>query len=410
MRKLFVLLLALTMMTAFAAPAFAVERIIVLNNAHSDLALSSNRYNAYWLNAWSIAQVVEDNFWFDVAPDTLVSVVAYSDYYTDESNTFEALKNKHISLKFNDEYDVICGPNQSMNAAVQYMGYIVAGPEALLFMQEDGWKMDELFEDVGMAKADRYVFHAADDYTHVVDADKLGESSIEFVDGRIDGVLPGLGKYTLYNVRYIYVEGADQEGFEPLEGVNKITVFENAEGVYGEEAPEVTNFGGVLYDSFAVKDLLDKFEIPVEGEVTAISFADGSTKTESVELFAQKFMAMTSSKGTHPFTLGQIQPRNDVLQKVGYYVLAKNAFFFLPEPTEGVDVANVPFTEIFEKAGMVEAAEYKLTATDGFSWTVSADELAECFVGWVDGRPDAIIPGLGGQSMYYILSIEAVTD
>ena len=121
-------------------------------------------------------------------------------------------------------------------------------------------------------------------------------------------------------------------------------------------------------------------------------------------------MTMTSSKGTHPFTLGQIQPRNDVLQKVGYYVLAKDAFFFLPEPTEGVDAANVPFTEIFEKAGMVEAAEYKLTATDGFSWTVSANELAECFVGWVDGRPDAIIPGLGGQSMYYILCIEAVTD
>ena len=410
MKKLLALLLSLVLTVALAAPALAVERIIVLNNAHEDLARSSNRYNAYWLNAWNVAEVAKENFLFEVPGDTVATVVAYTDYYTDDGNTFETLGEKFISLGFNDEYDVICGPKQMMNAAVQYMGYIIMGPEAFLFMQEDGWQVAELFEDVGMAKADSYIFRAADGYTVTVAAADLDQASIAYVDDRIDGVLPGMGKYTLYDFQDVYVEGADQAGFEPLEGVNHITLFKNAKGVFDTDPPHVTNFGGVLYESFAVADLLAKFEIPAEGEVTVIAYTDGFTKAEPAELFAQKFMTVTSSKNTHPFTLGQVQPRNAGVQNAGYYILAKDAFFFMPEAPEGQTVENISLKDIFEKAGMKEAPEYLLTATDGFTQTVSQEDLDQCFIGWVDGRVDGIIPTLGGDSLHSILSIQAIGE
>ncbi len=407
MKKVLALVMAMLLVLS-AIPALAegegVERLIVLNNAFEGLEVSSQRYNAYWLDCWNFGQFAEDNFWFIPADDDQVSVVAYTDYYTDSADTFATMSEKYISLMYDDLYDVVCGPTQKMTTAVQYMGYITVGYEAVLFMQEDGWDVSELFEDIGMAKADAYEFIAADGYTVKVAADKIDQCFIEFVDERVDGVLPGLGSYTLFDIRYIVPAGT-KEGSEPVEGINKITVFVNAEGVYDTEAPEVTNFGGTLYDAYSVAELLAKHEVTPCETVKTIAYTDGYTMNDSYELFAQKYIAMTSPKATHPFTLGQVQPRNAGVQNAGYYILSEDAFFFLPEGSENVAVAD-----IFAKIGMVEADAYLFTCADGYTHEVKAEKLDECFIGFVDGRVDGITPGLGGFTLYDILYVTPVAE
>lgn len=388
---LLALMLSLACLSAFAETAKdeTVNRLILLNNAFDGMETSKQRYNAYWLNCWNFGEVAAANFWFPPAADEKASVTAYTDYYTVEDDTFESMSAKFLSLGFDESYDVVCGPTQKMNAAVQYMGYILSGHEGLLFMPEDGWEIPDLFECVEMAAADAYTFEAADGYTVDVDAAQLDQCSIAYVDDRIDGVLPGMGDYTLYDIRAIYPAGLTKDSEAP-DGVCHLTIFANAEGVYDTDAPHITNFGGTLYDAYSVKDLLDKYAVAACEEVKIVSYKDGYSKADKYENFIQKYITITSPKGTHPFTLGQVQPRNDGVQNAGWYVLSQDAFYYLPEES-----ADVAFTDLFAGAAIMrEAASYTITCADGDTHTVTADQLKDCFVGWKDGAAVGILPGV----------------
>lgn len=350
-----------------------MQRIHVLNNAFTGLTESSQCYNAKeWHKAYSLGEFVANNFWFTPAEDGVAYTTAYTDFYTDECPVADFL-GKYVSFDKDNEaydYDLFVGPKQKESTDVTFKGFCTVGNEIILFMQEDGWNIEQLFADVKMVDAESYDFVAADGYTVSVAKADLKDAAIAYVDNRIDGIIPG-ESWTLYNIQYIIPTDLTAES--TVEGVVKINVALNGVGVLDTEAPYLQNRAGVYYTAYSVADMLAAHEVTESENVKIISAKDGYTAEEAYASFAAKYIAYQgpTQKGDQKeyFTLGQTQPKGEGVTNAGYYILSEDAFVFAPE-------AGIPMSEVFATVGMAETPNYTITYTNGTIETKTAADVA----------------------------------
>lgn len=360
-----------------------IHQLTVLNTLVKDVETvksEDSRFNAYWLPSYKLGDIFEKNFWFVPDANEVVAVVAYSDGYTDDgTDSYETLCAKGIAFGYNDKgstYDVFTGPTQKMSAMVQFMGYILTGHECALFVPEDGWEnMKELFDEIGMAKADSYDFICADDYKEEIAADDLEKVKIYFDEakGIIDASSIAYAGYGLENIRYIVPHDMTKES-EPVEGICHIVVMPNADGILGTEAPELMNYGGTLYDAYPVADVLAKAGI-TSTTCKAVSYKDGSIFDYDMDTLMKVYFCLDTKNKNDAFTCGKAQVRDQLCKAAGQYIFDDAALVYVP----GVEVMPDGYSvvDLFKAVGMVEAKAYKFTCADGWAEEIDAEDLAE---------------------------------
>ena len=355
------------------APIEGMKELIVLNNAFEGLELSKQVYNAKeWHKCYSLKEIVEDNFWFIPSPEDEAVTVAFTDFYEDRE-TAKSFMSKFVSLaKDNEKYDyeLFVGMNQKETYDVKYKGYCKVGSEALVFVPEDGWMIEELLEVMPFAVADSYDLVT-------VSGDKYRVSYSDIQDFEIlpegDGCVVTNGEITIPDPLYLIPTGLTPESV-PEEGVvSRATVLIDAIGVYGVDAPYSENRAGVVYSAWSCAELLEKFGVPVDGDVVMTSYKDGYSKTISAEEFASLYIAFQAptSKGDQKdfFTLGRNQERNAGVNNIGSYVFDDASFVYVPE-------TGIACSDLALDTGMTESDEYLVTYKSGESSVISDEEFA----------------------------------
>lgn len=370
-------------------------KIAVLNNAVEDLEFSTDaeaRFNAYWLKGFAVSEYVENNFLFKPEDLTLVSMISYEDGYTFEADYVDFAQ-QVISMEIPEDlaanYEmIVCGEGSQKDYFPYHVGYIVVGPEAMLFMKEDGYKVPEVFEAIGMADAEEYDFVCADGYTETIMKEDLEKVELFYTDaGTIDSSSVAYPEYTLMNIQYIAVADLTADTQVEEGKVAKLNIFANGAGVMGEEAAAEGYFGGNLYNCYKVSDLLAACEIPESETVTSISYKDGASAEQPYAEFIQKYISLDTGKDRQPWTLGKVQARNDYIANAGYYVLGNNAIAYVPDAC--VQGSGLKLTDILATMGMEAAAECQIVCADGYAEVVEAEDFAQVELFHIDGRVDS---------------------
>ena len=355
------------------APVEGMKKLIVLNNAFDGLELSKQVYNAKeWHKCYSLGEIVKDNFWFQPQEDSDAATVAFTDFYEDRE-TAKTFMSKYVSLAKDNEkydYDLFVGMNQKETYDVKYKGYCTVGSEALVFVPEDGWSVEELMEILPFVEADTYDLVTVDGKAYRVDSDKIGDFEI-LPEG--DGYVVSDGETVISDPYYLIPTGLTPES-EVVDGfIMRATVIYNAKGVYDTEAPYSENRAGVVYSAWSCAELLDKFQVPVAGDVVITSYKDGYTKTISAEEFASLYIAFQAptSKGDQKdfFTLGRNQARNEGVNNVGSYLFEDAAFIYVPD-------AGLSVADIAKALSMTETGEYEVTYSDGKTEVIDSTAFA----------------------------------
>ena len=354
------------------APIEGMKELIVLNNAFEGLELSKQVYNAKeWHKCYSLSEIVSDNFWFIPSPDDEAVTVAFTDFYEDRE-TAKSFMSKYVSLaKDNEKYDyeLFVGMNQKETYDVKYKGYCKVGKEALVFVPEDGWYIDELMEVMPFAEAESYDLFTLNGQFRV-SAEDIKDYEILPQE---DGYVVTNGTVVIPDPVYLVPTGLTPTSSVEDDVVYRATVIYNAKGVYGVDAPYSENRAGVVYSAWSCSELLEKFDVPVKGDVVITSYKDGYTKTISAEEFASLYIAFQAptSKGDQKdfFTLGRNQERNAGVNNVGSYVFEDASFVYVPD-------SGVAVSALASETGMTESDSYLVTYTDGTKETISADSFA----------------------------------
>ena len=72
-----------------------------------------------------------------------------------------------------------------------------------------------------------------------------------------------------------------------------------------------------------------------------------------------------------------------------------------PERNVTRDVSRrLSVASLFEALPMARADSYDFCCVDGYVYTVPAEQISDCYIGWVDERVDGFVPGIGEQSLY----------
>lgn len=395
--------------TTEAAPA-ELGKIAILNTALEDMAFTQDaeaRFNSYWMPAYSVADYVAANFWFVPTEETPVGVTSWQDGYTWEQ-TYATFGQQYLSLEMHADMAenhevVVCGEGSGDEVHPWHVGWITVGAEALLFLNKDGYTAEYLFEDLGMVAAEEYDFVCADGFSEAIHKDDLGEVEI-FINeetGTIDATSIAYAGYTLGNLKYIVPTGMEQGAEAPAEGVAKINVFAN--GVADLTAVEAY-YGGSVYESFSVKELLELVGMTSGTSVTITSYLDDDPETLDYEGFAQRYITLDSSKERQPFTLGKVQPKSEYVKNAGYFVIDNtNALVYVPETY--VEGAGMALTDILAFLGMENATAVNLVCADGYTETVEAADFAEVQLMHIAGRLDATSVANPGYTLYNTLYI-----
>ena len=364
----------------------SVLRIIIFENGLENVEESDQPFGSDTRQGYSWGAFAENNFWFSPADE--VAITSYADGYTATEITSEFFQ-KYLALT-GDSAPIVIGATQDKNWAIWQVGYVNFGYEAACIMGDrDELSILDLFEAVGMAVADSYDFICTDGYTHNVAAADLAECSIKRIGERIDGIVPGIGSYTLMDV--VNIQVADLE--MPQAQVMRITVFENAlSGLAATEQP----FGSDMRSGYSVSEFVAaNFILPPEEEVTIVAM-DGYTATELYAVFSEKYVCLEGSDA--PIMIGASQDKNWAVWNMAHISFGWEAVCFVPE--EGVSVA-----ELFEAVGMVAAPSYNFICTDGYTHNIEADLISACYIRYVDGRIDGIVPGIGDYTLMELLNI-----
>lgn len=375
MKKLFtiVLLVSLVCGALFAQAIYenpeGMKKIIILNNAFEGLEETRQCYNAKeWHKSYSLGQIIDDNLWFTPSDDAIVKTVAYADLYTDTCD-LATFRGKLVSLiKDNPayDYDLFVGPNQKESSDVWYKGWCIIGNEALVFMPNEGIT-DLLYvaENVGLVPATGFIFENVAGEKVTLKAEQLADASIVY-EGDVITLVCGSTK--LANVKSVTVEGITKDSKVSGDGVYRMVMLPNADGVYGVEAPLLGNRAGTWYPTattakhpyagaYSVAELFAKFGVTPCENVKVVSYADGYAREEEFNHFAKKYIAWHAS--AEYITMGMEQSRKeDAVYNVGYYILKDEAFVYIPET--GINLGKV-----FETIGMADVTQYKLTYADG---------------------------------------------
>jgi hypothetical protein len=377
MKKLVaVLLIAVVVLCSAIAQASSesipgMQEIIIMNDAFADLPLSSQCYNAKeYHKAYNLGEIIDENFWFQPKADAQADIVAFTDFYID-STSLNVFRQKFVSFTKDNpafDYDIFVGPQQKESYDVKYKGFCKIGNEGFLFVPEDGWNVDDLFFNSGFVAADSYEFVSVTGETVELKADELADYEI-VMDGKECVDLKGAKN--LDALKYMIPKGLTRNSIPAAEGISRFTVMLCADGVY-KTAPKYTeNRAGSFYDSWSIADLLDKYGTAPCEEVQVISWKDGYSQNEPYQLFFEKYMAfqapLENGKQKEFFTLGRVQPRNAGVSNIGYLVMEKEAFAYIPE-------SGLLLSDAFRKTGMYDAALYLLTYSDGYEKLVRAEE------------------------------------
>ena len=356
-----------------------MKKIIILNNAFEGLEASRQCYNAKeWHKSYSLGQIIDDNLWFTPADDTIVSTVAYADLYTDTCD-LATFRGKLVSLVKDNpayDYDLFVGPNQKESSDVWYKGWCIIGNEALVFMPVDGIT-DLLYvaENVGLVPATGFVFENVAGESVTLTAEQLVAAQILYVG---DAITLLCGDISLADVKSVTVEGITKDSKVEGEGVYRMVMVPNADGVYGVDAPLLGNRAGTWYPTakteshpyagaYSVADLFAKFDITPCDSVQVISYADGYARDEEYEHFTKKYIAWHAS--AEYITMGMEQSRKeDAVYNAGFYILKDESFVYIPET--GINLGDV-----FAKIGMADVVQYRLTYADGTVMTVYREAI-----------------------------------
>ncbi len=386
MKKFLAILLLLSLVLG-AAFAQAIEenpegmnRIIILNNAFDGLEETRQCYNAKeWHKSYNLGEIIDANLWFTPADNAEVTVVAYADLYSDVCD-LKTFRGKYVSfIKDNPayDYDLFVGPNQKESTDVWYKGWVVIGNEALVFMPEEGIT-DLLYyaENIGLVPATGFIFESVSGEKVTLEAADLAKAEIVYVDGSITLIC---GTVKLADVKSVTVEGITKDSKNLGDGVYRMVMALNADGVYGVEAPYLQNRAGTWYPTaktsshkyagcYSVGEMFAKFNVTPSKSVQVVSYADGYAREEEYEHFAKKFIGWHAT--AEYITMGQEQSRKeDAVYNVGFYILDEDAFVYIPET--GVKIADV-----FAKVGMADVMQYSLTYADGKVELMYAEDVA----------------------------------
>ena len=375
MKKLLAIaiLVSLVVCAVFAQAIYenptGMNRIIILNNAFEGLEATRQCYNAKeWHKAYSLGEIIDNNLWFTPSDDAIVSTVAYADLYTDTCD-LATFRGKLVSfIKDNPayDYDLFVGPNQKESSDVWYKGWCIIGNEALVFMPEEGIEnLLYVAENVGLVPSTGFVFENVAGQSVTLTADQLVDASIVYVDGAITLLC---GDVSLPDVKSVTAEGITKDSKISGEGVYRMVMLLNADGVYGIDAPYLGNRAGTWYPTaatskhpyagaYSVAEMFAKFYITPCDSVKVISYADGYAREEEYTHFTKKYIAWHAS--AEYITMGMEQSRKeDAVYNAGYYILKDEAFVYIPET--GLDLAAA-----FDVVGLADVVQYKLTFMDG---------------------------------------------
>ena len=386
MKKLLTIVLLVSLVVcALSAQAIyenpqGMKKIVILNNAFAGLEETRQCYNAKeWHKSYSLGEIIDANLWFVPSDNINVSTVAYADLYTDTCD-LATFRGKLVSfIKDNPayDYDLFVGPNQKESSDVWYKGWCVVGNEALVFMPNEGiTDLVYVAENVGLVPATGFVFENVAGEKVTLKAEQLAEASIVYEGDVITLVC---GSVKLPNVKSVTVEGITKDSKVSGDGVYRMIMLLNADGVYGVEAPYLGNRAGTWYPTattakhaypgaYSVAEMFKKFDITPCESVQVVSYADGYAREEEYTHFTKKYIAWHAS--AEYITMGMEQSRKeDAVYNVGYYILKNEAFVYIPET--GLNLSGA-----LDKVGMELVTMYKLTYADGSVKYVYAADLA----------------------------------
>ena len=180
----------------------AVTRLIVWDNAVLDLESSEQARGDETRVAYAFADVIAK---CEITGTEPCQVIGADLYAADEA--YDDLVQKYLTMEGEDG-PIVVGEAQDPDWAVWNVAYVRIGSDVIMTSYQEEISLAKVFEEVGMVEAENYDFVCADGYVHTAPAADIAESYIKWIDAgdgtfRVDGVCPGLGEYTLYNVVYV---------------------------------------------------------------------------------------------------------------------------------------------------------------------------------------------------------------
>ena len=356
---------------------------------------NATRYNAYWLTGYAMKDLVEKNFWFDVADDAVLSAVAYSDLYTAEFGELSLMKEQGLcltvpeGLQKNYNEGLMFGTGIKKDNTPYHLGWLVVGPEAIVLLNDDGFAVTDLFEDLKMVDAESYDFICADGFSETYEKADLADVEIFFNEGRADATYLPDSKYTRQDILYIVPNGIEESKTADVEvaedTVYKITVANTA--VKDLEENFVGPFGGTVQTGFRVSDILKAAELEnANVEVQAVSLGDSATTVIPFDQFTERFIVPVDSKDRGAYTVGTNQDYGAVTINCGCYVLGENILLYVPESYTAE--TGLALKDVLARVGISECTAVNVVCADGYSETIDAADLEGVCIFHNDGRID----------------------
>ena len=343
---------------------------------------NATRYNAYWLKGYAMKDIVENNFWFDLADDTILSAVSYVDMYAAEFGELSVMKEQGLcldvpeGLQKNYHEGLMFGTEIKKDNTPYNLGWLVAGPEAILLVNEDGYKASDLFEDLNMAEADSYDFICADGWSEEIAKEDLENVDIFFNEDRTDATSILYPDYTLTDILYIVPHGVEEDKTADVEvaedTVYKITVANTA--VKDLDDSLTGPFGGTVQTGFRVSDILKAAGLEnANVDVQAVSLGDSATTTIPFDQFTERFIIPNDSKDRGAYTVGTNQDYGVVTLNCGCYVLGETILLYVPESYTAE--AGLPLTDVLAKLGITDCTALNVVCADGWSEEIDNEDL-----------------------------------
>lgn len=180
-----------------ATDAPACERIIVWNTAILDKESSEQPRGDEMRVAYSFKDVIDA---CEIKGTEPCQVIGSDGYAADEA--YDDLVQKYMTLE-GESAPIVVGEAQDPDWAVWEVAYVRIGTDVLMTSYKEDIPITQVFEDIGMVEADSYDFICSDGYTATVTAEELSECSVRQIEGRADGIVPGVGDDSLWDLLYI---------------------------------------------------------------------------------------------------------------------------------------------------------------------------------------------------------------
>lgn len=393
------------------------KTLYVVNNFADDMEPVYDdfrtKYNAYWLDAYSISKFAEDNFWYMPEDDDICTVISFADLYDYNAGfetplTWATFKDQYFCLNVPEDLaanyptGTLCGTGLEKDYLPYNQGYIICGPEAIILptTDEEGYVCQYLFEDLGMVAAEEYEFHCGDGYVHPVAAADLADEYIYMDEtGRVHANCIEWPDYPLMDIQFIVATGYDENSTPAEEGITKINFANNGVGVLDAENTKASEtvvlvegatvkapLGGSTQNGYPVADLLAAMGVPACETVTAISYVDGSTLDQTYDDFIQKFIVLTDSKDRAPYTVGTVQPYGNVVKNTGYFVMGDSVLLCVP--ATATKEQGICMNDVLAALGIEGVTAANVVCSDGYSEEIDAEDFADLFIFYNEDKVD----------------------